>query len=154
MKKTKEFYLSKDGIAKLQEELQELTTIKRKEVAEALKEAKELGDLSENSSWDDAKDRQIFIEGRIAEIENILRHTKLIKPQAGGAVAIGSRVKVKIADGEQHFEIVGSTEADPSTGKISNESPIGKALLGGKKGDSVEVEVPAGTMVYTIVDIG
>ena len=154
MNRRKEFYLSEEGLAKLQDELADLVTKKRKEVAKALKEAKEFGDLSENSSWDDAKDRQVFIEGRIAEIENIIKHAKTIKHTKGGTVDVGSKVKVRVAEGEQEFEIVGSTEADPSLGKISNESPIGKALLGSKKGDAVEVEVPAGTITYEIVDIG
>lgn len=149
----REFYLTEEGIVKLREELDDLLKNQRKAVAKELKEAKEQGDLSENASWDAAKDRQLFIEGRIAEIENILKNSKTIKKSKDGLVDVGSTVKVQLEEGEQVFEIVGSTEADPEAGKISNESPIGKALLGKTKGDEVEVEVPAGTMVYKIIEI-
>lgn len=149
----REFYLTEEGIVKLREELDDLLKNQRKAVAKELKEAKEQGDLSENASWDAAKDRQLFIEGRIAEIENILKNSKTIKKSKDGLVDVGSTVKVQLEEGEQVFEIVGSTEADPEAGKISNESPIGKALLGKTKGDEVEVEIPAGTMVYKIIEI-
>lgn len=153
MNKKREFYLTEDGVKKLQEELAELTGKGRKEIAKALKDAKELGDLSENAGWDDAKERQVFIEGRIAEIDSILKQAKIIKKSTGGVVDIGSTVHVELEDGKQEFRIVGSTEADPSKGLISNESPIGQALLGCKQGDEVEVEVPAGTMTYKIIKI-
>lgn len=150
MVQPKDYYLTKEGIDELQTELEDLTRNKRKEVAVALKEAKEFGDLSENSDWDDAKSRQAFIEGRIAEIENILKHAKLIEKHADGAVAIGSTVMVELEDGEQTFKIVGSTEANPEEGKISDSSPIGKALLGKTAGEEVSVDVPAGSIVYKI----
>lgn len=151
MNKKKEFYLTQDGVDKLREELNDLTQNKRKEVARALKEAREFGDLSENASWDDAKDRQAFIEGRIAEIENILKNAKIIDGAGKtGVVSVGSTVHVELEDGKQKFHIVGSTEADPESGKISNESPIGKALLGKKAGEEVEVNIPAGAIVYKI----
>jgi transcription elongation factor GreA len=127
--------------------------VQRKKIAAALKEAKEFGDLSENASWDDAKERQAFIEGRIAEIENILKNAVAIKKSSGDTVAVGSTVHVELEEGLQNFQIVGSTEADPEQGKISNESPIGRALLGKKPGDEVEVEVPAGVIVYKIQKI-
>ena len=151
MNKKKEFYLTQDGVDKLREELNDLTQNKRKEVARALKEAREFGDLSENASWDDAKDRQAFIEGRIAEIKNILKNAKIIDGAGKtGVVSVGSTVHVELEDGKQKFHIVGSTEADPESGKISNESPIGKALLGKKAGEEVEVNIPAGAIVYKI----
>ncbi len=153
MIKKREFYLTEAGITKLKEELEDLKKNKRKEIANALKEAKELGDLSENAGWDDAKERQVFVEGRIAEIDSILKQAKLIKKSTGGIVDVGSTVHVELEGGKQQFHIVGSTEASPSEGKISNESPIGQALLGRKKGDEVEVEVPAGTMTYKITDV-
>ncbi len=153
MNKKREFYLTEDGVKKLQAELAELTSKGRKEIAKALKDAKELGDLSENAGWDDAKERQVFIEGRIAEIDSILKQAKMIKKTSGGAVDIGSTVHVELESGKQQFRIVGSTEADPGQGLISNESPIGRALLGKKKGEEVEVEVPAGTMTYKIIDV-
>lgn len=153
MIKKREFYLTEDGVRKLQEELAELTGKGRKEIAKALKDAKELGDLSENAGWDDAKERQVFIEGRIAEIDSILKQAKIIKKTTGGIVDIGSTVHVELEDGKQEFRIVGSTEADPSKGLISNESPIGQALIGCKPGDEVEIEVPAGTITYKIVKV-
>ncbi len=146
----KEFFVSEDGIAKLREELADLSNVQRKKIAAALKEAKEFGDLSENASWDDAKDRQAFIEGRISEIEHILKNAVAISKGKGDLVSIGSTVHVELEEGAQQFEIVGSTEANPEQGKISNESPIGRALIGKKPGDEVEVEVPAGTIVYKI----
>lgn len=146
----KEFFVSEDGIAKLREELADLSNVQRKKIAAALKEAKEFGDLSENASWDDAKDRQAFIEGRISEIENILKNAVAISKGKGDTVTVGSTVHVELEEGTQQFEIVGSTEANPETGKISNESPIGRALIGKKPGDEVEVEVPAGTITYKI----
>ncbi len=149
----KEFYVTKDGLDKLRVELDDLVNVQRKKIAAALKEAKEFGDLSENASWDDAKERQAFIEGRIAEIEHILKNAVEIDESHGDVVGVGSTVHVELETGEQKFQIVGSTEADPETGKISNESPIGKALLGKKPGDEVEVDVPAGTMVYKIKKI-
>ncbi len=153
MNKKREFYLTQDGVNKLQEELDDLVKNKRKEVAKALKEAREFGDLSENASWDDAKDRQAFTEGRINEIENILKNAKIIEGGNTGVITVGSIVHVELEEGEQKFQIVGSTEADAKKGKISNESPIAKALLGKKPGDQVEVEIPVGTIVYKIINI-
>jgi len=149
----KSFYVTSDGLEKLREELDDLVNVQRKKIAAALKEAKEFGDLSENASWDDAKERQAFIEGRIAEIENILKNAVAIEKGKVDIVAVGSTVHVELEEGEQQFSIVGSTEADPELGKISNESPIGKALLGKKPGDEVEVQVPAGTITYKITKI-
>ncbi len=147
----KEFYLTADGVTKLQEELDELVHSKRAEIAQRLKEAKEYGDLSENSQWDDAKDQQAYIEGRIAEIENILKHSSVIKAAAkGGGVSLGSTVHLELEEGVQKYIIVGSTEANPEEGKISNESPIGRALMGKKPGEEVSVEVPNGTITYKI----
>lgn len=146
----KAIYVTEEGLVKLREELDDLVNVQRKKIAAALKEAKEFGDLSENASWDDAKERQAFIEGRIAEIENILKNAVEIEKAKGDKVEVGSTVRVELEEGEQEFQIVGSTEADPETGKISNESPIGRALLGKKPGEAVEVEVPAGVIVYKI----
>ncbi len=148
-----DFYLTTEGVKDLKAELEDLVKNKRKEVAKALKEAKEFGDLSENSSWDDAKERQAFVEGRISEIENILKHAKPIKKSDGNKVSVGSQVHVTLDDGKQVFHIVGSTEADPESGKISDESPIGKALLGKKVGDKASVEVPAGSITYKITKV-
>jgi transcription elongation factor GreA len=153
MSKQNDFYLTKDGLAELEAELKDLKENKRKEVAAALKEAKEFGDLSENTDWDDAKSRQLFIEGRISELENILKHAKVIEGVSGDIISVGSTVDVEIEDGKHTFQIVGSTEADPDQGKISDESPIGKALLGKKVGEYAEVEIPAGITTYKVVRI-
>lgn len=149
----KEFYLTKEGIDKLKSELDDLVNQQRPKVAQELKEAKEQGDLSENSSWDTAKDHQAFVEGRIAEVEQILRNAVIIKPKAGGKVGIGSTVHLEVEDGKQVYTIVGSTEANPSEGKISNESPIGQALMGKTKGEQVIITVPTGEMTYKIAHI-
>ena len=150
----KEFYLTNDGIAKLKVELEDLIKNQRPKVAQELKEAKEYGDLSENASWDAAKDHQSFIEGRISEIEHILRGVVVIKaPRSISKVSIGSTVHLEIEDGKQIYTIVGSTEANPSDGKISNESPIGQALMGKTKGEEVEISVPSGTTTFKITHI-
>jgi transcription elongation factor GreA len=153
MSKQDTVYLTKDGLAELEAELKDLKENKRKEVAAALKEAKEFGDLSENTDWDDAKSRQLFIEGRISELENILKHAKVIEGGSGDVISVGSVVDVEIEDGKHTFQIVGSTEANPDQGKISDESPIGKALLGKKVGEHAEVEIPAGTTTYKIIKV-
>lgn len=153
MSKNNDFFLTKAGMEDLKNELKDLKENKRKEVAIALKEAKEFGDLSENTDWDDAKSRQLFIEGRISELENIIKHAKVIEAGKGGVISVGSVVDVEIEDGQHTFQIVGSTEADPDQGKISDESPIGKALLGKKVGEHAEVEIPAGTTTYKIIKV-
>jgi len=153
MSKQNDFYLTKEGLAELEAELKDLKENKRKEVAAALKEDKEFGDVSENTDWDDAKSRQLFIEGRISELENILKHAKVIEGVSGDVISVGSTVDVEIEDGKHTFQIVGSTEADPDQGKISDESPIGKALLGKKVGEHAEVEIPAGITTYKVVKI-
>lgn len=150
----REFYVTKEGLAKLQAELDDLTKNQRPQVAKELKEAKEYGDLSENASWDTAKDHQAFVEGRIAEVEQILRHAVIIKaPRSTDKVAIGSKVHLELENGKQVYTIVGSQEASPEEGRISNESPIGQALMGRAKGEEVEINVPSGTMTYKIVHI-
>ncbi len=145
-----EFHLTADGLQALKDELQELTTKKRGEIAERLKEAKADGDLSENAMYDAARDEQSFVEGRIAEIEHILKHATVITSKGKGTVSLGSKVKLELEDGEQEYVIVGPTEANPDRGFISDQSPIGKALLGKKQGDEVTVDVPSGTMTYKI----
>lgn len=145
-----EFHLTAEGIQALKDELHELTTVKRGEIAERLKEAKADGDLSENAMYDAARDEQSFVEGRISEIEHILKHAAVISNKGGGAVSLGSKVHVELEEGSQEYVIVGSTEANPDKGYISDQSPIGKALLGKKPGDEVEVDVPSGKIVYRI----
>jgi transcription elongation factor GreA len=148
-----EFHLTADGIKAMRDELKELTTTKRAEIAQRLKEAKADGDLSENAMFDAARDEQSFIEGRIAELEHILKHASVIETKKGGHVSLGSTVHVKLEKGNVRYTIVGSTEANPDKGMISDESPIGRALIGKKPGEEVEVKVPSGTLVYKILDV-
>jgi transcription elongation factor GreA len=148
----KETILTPEGLRKLEEELEFLKTVKRKEVAERIKQAKEFGDLSENSEYEDAKNDQAFTEGRILTVEGMLRNAKVINNP--DIVSIGSTLKLVDESGEElTFTIVGSPEADPAHDKISNESPVGRALLGKRKGETVTVQAPAGTMKYTIKGI-
>lgn len=156
MDDSKTVVLSPEGLQKLQEELDYLRNIKRKEVAERLKEARSHGDLSENSEYDDARNEQAFVEGRIATIENTLRNARLIEETgAADVVRLGSTVKLKDLEyGDVlEYSLVGSVEADPSRNKISNESPVGRAILGKAKGVVVDVDAPAGTIRYEIVDV-
>ncbi|HYM71254.1 MAG TPA: transcription elongation factor GreA [bacterium] len=149
----KETILTPEGLRKLEEELDHLKTVKRKEVAERIKQAKEFGDLAENSEYEDAKNEQAFTEGRILTLEGMLRSVKVIDNHdvRSDVVTIGSTVKIADESGEDlTYTIVGSAEADPLRDKISNESPVGRALLGKRKGQVVTVHVPAGTIRYTI----
>jgi transcription elongation factor GreA len=152
----KEVILTLDGLKKLEDELENLKTHRRKEVAERIKQAIEFGDISENSEYDDAKNEQAFIEGRIITLEKILRNARVIDDsEEKDFVSLGSTVLLKdieFGDNEE-YTIVGSAEADPAANKISNESPVGKAVLGQAKGSIVEVSVPAGTLSYEIMDI-
>jgi len=153
----KEVLLTIAGLKKLEEELEYLKTVKRKEVADRIKQAIDFGDISENSEYDDAKNEQAFIEGRILTLEKQLRNARIIdeSERSTEVVSLGSTVVLKDLElGDTlEYEIVGSMEADPSDKKISNESPVGKAVLGQKIGSVVEVEVPAGVLQYEILDI-
>lgn len=153
----KKTYLTKDGVKKLEDKLEYLKNIRRQEVAERIREAIALGDLSENSEYDDAKNEQAFLEGEIASIEHTLRHAEIIEDDAGAAgnILVGSIVKLKNkATGAQlTYTIVGSDEADPFKGRISNESPIGAALMNRRMGDVVEVDVPRGKMQLEVISI-
>lgn len=151
----KKTYLTKEGYDNLKKELDNLLNCERKAVAEKIKTAKEYGDLSENAEYSDAKERQSFVEGRILEIEHILKNAEIIdeKNMVCDIVNVGCTVHLEASEKELIYKIVGSAEADPKKGYISNESPIGKALLGKKKGEEVEVAVPAGTNKYKIKKI-
>lgn len=147
-------YISEDGLAKLRAELEELVNVRRQEIAQRIHDAKEHGDLAENAEYEDAKNEQAFVEGQIQRLEALIKNAILIDETHGtDHVQIGSTVKVEGTDGKEVFTIVGSTEASPSDGKISNESPVGRALLGKRKGDAVVVHVPAGDFSYKILDI-
>lgn len=153
--------VTKEGLKKLKEELGLLKTVRRKEVAQRLKEAISYGDLSENSEYEEAKNEQAFVEGRIIELEQKIKNAKIISEKKvtlkrGKEIDIGSTVTVRNKterDDPEMYTIVGSTEADPLEHKISNESPIGRAIIGKKKGDVVDVEAPAGKFRYEILKV-
>lgn len=149
--------LTYEGLKKLEDEIQDLKVVRRKEVADKIKEAREQGDLSENAEYDAAKEEQREIEARIEEIEKILKNAEVVVEDEVDVDVINIGCKVKVYDMEYNeeleFRIVGSTEASSLQGKISNESPVGKALLRHKTGDVVAVETPAGVMEYKILEI-
>ncbi len=149
--------ISRDGFNKLQEELEYLVTVRRKEVAERLKEARSYGDLSENAEYDEAKNDQGMLEAQIADLEVVIANAIIVDDDSLSLdeVGVGSIVKLKDFDMDEilEYQIVGSTESDPDNNKISDESPIGKACLKKKIGDVFEVEVPAGTLKFEILGI-
>jgi transcription elongation factor GreA len=153
----KDIILTPEGRQKFEQELYELETVKRAEIGERIRIAREFGDITENSEYDDAKNEQAWMEGRILEITQILANATTVEaPKRSNKVAIGNVVTVTQPDGtERAFTIVGAAEADISEGRISNESPVGAALLGSKKGDTVTVNSPSGKKLeFTIVKIG
>jgi transcription elongation factor GreA len=146
--------VTKEGLEKLKQEFDERTTQTRQEIAKSIKEAKEQGDLSENAEYSSAKERQTENETRIAELEVMIKDAQVVeKNKDDDSAQIGSKVTAKSKNKEFVFEIVGSNEANPAERKISNESPIGKALIGSNVGDAVEVETPGGVVKYTIESI-
>lgn len=148
----KQFHLTQEGVAELKEEHKGLTAL-RGPIAERIKTAREFGDLSENAEYSSARQEQERVEGRIAEIEHILLNVDIIKkPRGDSKVQLGSMVTLKNHDTKK-FQVVGTVEADPLNGKISDESPIGQALIGKKLGDDVEIVTPAETTTYKITDI-
>ncbi len=156
-KTDKEIILTAEGLRKLEEELEYLKVVKRKEIAERIKQAKDFGDLMENSEYEDAKNEQAFVEGRILQLDQMLRNAKVVDNNdvRRDRVTVGCTVVLHdLNNGEKlSYMIVGSAEADPSRDRISYESPVGKALLGRKKGETVEVRVPVGTIRYSVLDI-
>ncbi len=146
-------YLTKEGLEKLTKELNELRNVRRKEVASRIEIAKDMGDLSENAEYNEAKEEQGFVEGRIAELEVLVPNAIIIERSNAGTVSVGSTVRVETNNKEREYTIVGASEADPVKGRISNESPLGTAFLGKAPGDSVEVKVPSGKIVYHIISI-
>jgi transcription elongation factor GreA len=152
----KEVLVTKEGLEKWEEELQNLLTVRRPEVADKIKRAREMGGTENNAEYEDAKNEQAFVEGRILEVEQQIRQAKIIKTsrKPTGKVVLGSTVLIKNQDGKVEFyQIVGKSEADPVNGKISNESPVGKALLGHKVGQTVEVIIPAGKLKLQIQQV-
>ena len=140
----KERYLTKEGLLELQDKLHTLKTVRRREIAEAIHTAKEQGDLSENAEYASAKEEQTSLEREIAELEDTVKNAQVIKKTSNDQVNIGNTVTLHCDDKEKTYRIVGSNEADPLAGKISNESPMGQALLGAKKGDKVSIPTPNG----------
>lgn len=157
MVNNKEVILTYDGLVKLEKELEEYKSVKRKEVAERIKQALAFGDITENSEYDEAKNEQAFIEGRIATLENMLKKAKVINEEdiTTDVVSVGSKVTVKDIEFDDvvEYTIVGSAEADPIELKISNESPVGRAIIGKKTGDVLEITVPDGVLKYEILNI-
>jgi len=146
-------YVSKDGLEKLKTELHYLKTVKRREVATRIEKAKDMGDLKENADYHDAKDESGWTESRIMELEDAVNRAVVIEARSSDSVGIGCRVKVAGGGKQKTFTIVGSTEADPLQGRISNDSPLGQAFLGKKVGETAEVKVPSGTITYTVEEI-
>jgi transcription elongation factor GreA len=151
------FVVTKEGLKALQDELEMLSTTRRKQIAERLKEAISYGDLSENSEYEEAKNDQAFVEGRIIELEEMIKSAKVVDEKAHSkkVVEIGTKVKIKNVKKKEELEftIVGSTEADPFNGRISNEAPLGAALIGSKVGDTVTVTMPAGKAEYEVLKL-
>ena len=154
----KEIVMTYAGLRALEDELEQLKTVKRKEVAEKIKVARGYGDLSENSEYDEAKNEQGLVEGRIALLEKMLKHARVVTEDelSTDHISVGSHVRIKDEDGdEDEYGITGSTEADPVNGKISDESPIGAALIGHSVGDKVDITLPSGAVVqYEVMEIG
>jgi transcription elongation factor GreA len=153
----KEVILTKEGFEKLKKEIDFLSTTKRLEVAERIRVAREFGDIAENAEYDDAKNEQAMLEHRIALLEERLRDARVIQKSeiTADVVSIGSHVRLKDVDANEtvEYHIVGSAEANPAENKLSNESPVGKAIIGHKKGETVEVAAPRGTLKFKILDI-
>jgi transcription elongation factor GreA len=153
----KEVILTPEGLDKLKGEIEHLSTVKRREVAERIKHAREFGDIAENSEYDDAKNEQAMLEHRIATLQERLRNARLAEMEdlPKGVVGIGMKVRLKdIAANETvEYTIVGSAEANPAEHKLSNESPVGQAIIGRKKGETVEVSAPRGSLKFKIMDV-
>jgi transcription elongation factor GreA len=153
----KEVILTSEGLERLKEEIEHLSTVKRREVAERIKLAREFGDIAENSEYDDAKNEQAMLEHRIALLEERLAHARVIGADeiSSDVVSVGVKVRLRDLDANETVEytIVGSAEANPAEHRLSNESPVGKAIIGKKKGETVEVSVPRGSRKFKIMDI-
>ena len=153
---TKKIYLTKEGLAELKKEYAELSTVKRPDILERVSQARSMGDLSENAEYVAARDELSFIDGRIDELEELVKQAVLIQDShstGNSAIKLGSTVTVTVKGKKEVFTVVGEWEADPKDKKISHESPLGKALIGKKVGEKVEVEAPAGILGYTIISV-
>ena len=146
-------YVSPEALVELKDELERRKLVTRREIAARLEAAKELGDLSENFEYHEAKEQQGANESRVFELESLIRNAVLVERKTGGSIALGSTFTAEVDGAKKIFQLVGATEANPMEGKISNESPIGKAFLGKNAGDAVEVHVPSGTVNYKILSV-
>lgn len=150
----KPVYLTAEGKASLQEELNHLKQVRRPEVADRIQQAKLDGDITESGEYEDAKNEQAWVEGRIRTLEHMLQNAHIIAGVASDSVGLGSRVRIRDSDGDEYdWTIVGSAEANPRQSRISNESPVGQALMGRKKGDKVRVEAPGGVEEFTVLKV-
>ncbi len=149
----KKIYLTKEGLEELKKEHAELNTVRRPEVVKRLSEARDQGDLSENAEYHAAREELAFIDGRIDELEEILKQVEIIGEVKTDNVALGSKVTLQVNGKDEVYSVVGEWEADPKERKISHESPLGKALLGKRIGETVEVEAPAGKITYTVLSL-
>lgn len=147
---SKKIYLTKEGLEELKQEFEELTKVKRPDILNRVSQARNMGDLSENAEYTVAREELSFIDGRIDELEELLKQVVIISNNHSSTIKLGSTVKVHTGKENEEFTVVGEWEADPKEKKISHESPLGKALIGKKVGEKVEVEAPAGKIVYTI----
>ncbi len=153
---SKELVITQQGLAALEEELEQLKTVRRKEVSEKIKIARGYGDLSENSEYDEAKNEQALVESRILQLEGMLKNVRILEESEirSDVVAVGSHVQVEVEGDTEEYDIVGSTEANPAMGKISDESPVGAGLMGLKAGNEAEITLPTGaTLVYKVLKI-
>ena len=151
--KMKNYYLSEKRLGELKEELNEIKTVRRLEVAERLKRAKEYGDLSENAEYQEAREQQDAVESRIDELDEIINNAIIIKKKGSEFADLGCEIEVEVNSKIKKFSLVGSNEADPEAGLISNESPLGKEIVGKKVGDTISVKAPAGEITYKIIRI-
>jgi transcription elongation factor GreA len=150
----KPVYLTAEGKSSLEDELNHLKSVRRPEVADRIQQAKMDGDISESGEYEDAKNEQAWVEGRIRTLEHMIQNAQIIEAARGGVVGLGSKVKVRDGGGDEYnWTIVGSAEANPRQSRISNESPVGQALMGHKAGDKVRVDAPAGTEEFSIVKV-
>ncbi len=150
----KPVYLTAEGKTTLEEELNHLKMVRRPEVADRIQQAKMDGDISESGEYEDAKNEQAWVEGRIRTLQHMLQNSRIIEGTKSDTIILGSRVHIKDGDGtEYHWTIVGSAEANPRQSRISNESPVGKSLMGKKKGDKLSVETPGGTEQFAILKV-
>jgi len=145
--------VTKEGLESLKNELKELVDVKRPQVANRIKSAREMGDISENAEYDAARQEQSFVEGRINELEEIIKNAKISNNKSNGEIVVGSKVTLHIDGAEEVYHVVGAPEANPTLKKISHESPLGSSLLGKKVGDKIQVEAPIGNLTYTILRI-